>query len=351
MQEGFVEIIEMGISTVPESAIPATGSSIETASQHAGGAARDCTTVQAAFANPAHFADAGAGPALPGSPFASFGAPRNVLFGSSTLLNVGSGQAYDATPTTIQNFRSAAPIVYRASSGRPTLAHGDSGMTARQFDRDGNSVTTSGIASPVDAVSVVLMADSVSNEFAAGSTATSSVRTDWVITYPTKHFYTDTAETHSTAAMEPFADTTAFSLSGAPCQKAHTFFANREEATWNGFPNELPPFLERPPSYLVFQCSSANVLSLCPDPTNSCGVLVSSRGVYVRQIGTSGWARFTFSRQVSHYVEEQEPAKLLGFSGVPAIGFAVIERNNSAEAGNNRNFGSGRPHVVELIAP
>ena len=42
---------------------------------------------------------------------------------------------------------------------------------------------------------------------------------------------------------------------------------------------------------------------------------------------------------------------LLGLSGLPAIGFAVIERNNSAEAGNNRNYGSGRPHVVDLITP
>ena len=42
---------------------------------------------------------------------------------------------------------------------------------------------------------------------------------------------------------------------------------------------------------------------------------------------------------------------LLGYAGLPAIGFSVIERNNSAEAGNNRNYGSGRPHVVELIAP
>jgi len=42
---------------------------------------------------------------------------------------------------------------------------------------------------------------------------------------------------------------------------------------------------------------------------------------------------------------------LLGFRGLPAIGFSVIERNNSAQAGNNRNYGSGRPHVADLIAP
>ena len=41
-------------------------------------------------------------------------------------------------------------------------------MTATQFDRDGNLITTSNIASSVDAVSVLLMADQVINEFAVG---------------------------------------------------------------------------------------------------------------------------------------------------------------------------------------
>ena len=116
VQEGFIEVIEMGISTVPESAIAATGSSIETASQHVSGVPRDCAVIHNLFADPANFTSLGSGTALPASAFSSFEAPKNVLFGSATLINVGSGHAYDATPTTIQNFRNSTPIVYRVGS-------------------------------------------------------------------------------------------------------------------------------------------------------------------------------------------------------------------------------------------
>lgn len=338
VQEGYIEVIEMGISTVPEPSIPSTGSSIETASQHVNGTPRDCAAVQAAFENLDNF-QSGSGPALATSVFSTFEAPKNVLFGSSTVINVGSGHAYDATPTTIQNFRSGTPIIYSVIWNLPTLAHGDTGMTAVQFTGDGNVATTPNIASSVDAVSIVLMADALSNEYAIGSTATSGAGTEWVVTFPTKHFYTDPGEI--SVATPPFSQ----SFDGGSCDKLLVTMADREEAV-----GTYPPALDfsGSPGSIKTTCSSANVVSW-GNVTARASILGSSTTQTFFAPGTSGWASIGFP--VKDPAQNPIRNGLLGWSGLPAIGFNVVERNNSAEAGNNRNYGSGRPHVVDLIAP
>jgi len=346
VQEGFIELIEMGISTVPESLI-VSASPIEYASQHTAGVPRDCALVTGAFADAANFAESGAGTAQPGSVFSSFEAPKNVLFGSATLINVGSGHAYDAAPTVIQNFRSGTPIVYRPQAGQPSLANGDANMTVSRLDPDGAPVTTAPIANPVDAVSVVLMADSLSNEYASGGTATSGARTDWVITFPTKHFYTDEAEAGAGAPLAPF--TQAFAANGKSCDKVLPYRYNREEQTML-MPDIVLPDGGALPWVWDTLCRNANVVAWKLGEPTPAGVLGSSGGqsVDTSTVGTAGWSRMTFPLSMRSATFR---SALLGYTGLPAIGFSVIERNNSAEAGNNRNYGSGRAHVVDLIAP
>lgn len=356
VQEGFIELIEMGISTVPESLI-VSASPIEYASQHTAGVPRDCALVAGAFAEAANFAESGAGTAQSSSVFSSFEAPKNVLFGSATLINVGSGHAYDAAPTVIQNFRSGTPIVYRPQAGQPSLASGDANMTASGFDRDGRPFTVSDIARPVDAVSTVLMALEISNEFAAGGTATSGARTDWVVTYPTKHFYTDPATSGSSVPLAPFDgyNETVFPLAGESCNAFNGFYADRNGGT------DVDRIDMLPPSYFQATCYVANALPIRISDDDTGSVLGSQSTQAIRPNAypratpfASGWLIMSFrgNRQFGEPLEAGDSAYgLNGLRGVPAIGFSVIERNNSADAGNNRNYGSGRPHVVDLIAP
>lgn len=351
VQEGFIEVIEMGISTVPEAVIAATGSSIETASQHVNGVPRDCAVIHNLFADPANFTSLGSGTALPASAFSSFEAPKNVLFGSATLINVASGHAYDATPTTVQNFRSGTPIIYLSQNDKPTLAHGDTSMTATQFDLDGNIVTKANITRSVDAVSMLLMADSLNNEYAIGSTATSSAKTDWVVTFPTKHFYTDEIEAGANAPLPPFSQ--GFSANGQSCDKFLPRNVDRE-----GKITLIPVVSAGGPTFTWNEtCRSANVLSWQASGAAPAGVLASSSEQIVdtSTVGTAGWSALLFPlddgiiRQGVVTATFRTP--LLGFNGLPAIGFAAIERNNGADPGNNRNYGSSRPHVVEVLAP
>ena len=62
-----------------------------------------------------------------------------------------------------------------------------------------------------------------------GGTATSGARTDWVVTYPTKHFYTDAASSGSSLALAPFAgyNDQEFSIQGSSCNAYNGFFADR----------------------------------------------------------------------------------------------------------------------------
>jgi hypothetical protein len=365
VQEGFVEVIQMAISSYPtpghqpDSSIDSSiqyRTSIDFRTVNGVHVPRDCPGYQALMAYPANF-DPISGLADATLPtFSSFEAPKNVLFGSATLINVGSGQAYDATPTTIQNFRATAPIIYMPGSGKPTLAHGDAGMTAIQFDRDGNLISTPNIASSVDAVSTVLMATQLTNEFATGGTATSGARTDWVVTYPTKHFYTDAASSGSSVALAPFGSGLEFLIQGSSCNGYNVLFADR---TGDISIDEIG-FI--PPSFFRVTCRSANALPVLQVRDQFSSILASGdeSALAMPQSGrasfASGWLTLYF-RGYGFRSQQADPRELPGgyslngLLGVPAIGFAVIERNNSAEAGNNRNYGSGRPHVVDVIKP
>ncbi len=362
VQEGFVEVIQMAISNYP---IPGhwpdsdTDSSIQYRTSIGyrtaiGGVhvPRDCPGYQALMAYPANFDPVSGVADTKLTTFSSFEAPKNVLLGSATLINVGSGHAYDATPTTIQNFRSGTPILYMPGSGKPTLAHGDTGMTASQFDRDGNIVTTPNIASSVDAVSVVLMADSLINEFARGTAGTSSAKTDWVVTFPTKHFYTDAGTNGSSSPLPPFSQ--AYVPTGQSCDRVDLTHADRD-GRFGTVPESVPQFAT-PPSgpFFYHHCASVNRFSFSDSSGSAGSVLGSLFAQTLPVLYSSGWlsASFPLTGPTTSGGTDSKVLRgtLLGFTGLPAIGFAVIERNNSAEAGNNRNYGSGRPHVVDLIA-
>ena len=101
-------------------------------------------------------------------------------------------------------------------------------------------------------------------------------------------------------------------------------------------------------------CASVNVRSFQAEFRPPAGILDSAIAHSLFFV-SSGWAEISFPL-VNTQVYGTPPtevlrSRLLGFSGLPAIGFALLERNNSAEAGNNRNYGAGRPHVTRTIAP
>ena len=342
VQEGYIEIIEMAISTIPESSIGSTAA-VEYNTQHVSGVPRNCAVFNDAFKNAANLTNGVSGSGV----FSTFTAPANVLVGNATLINVANGVAFDATPTAIQSFADLNTIIFVPGGDLPTLANGDNFNA--NFIVDGApvaaTVTPADVAPSVDAVSTVLMASNVINEYASGGTQTSGAKTDWIVTFPTKHYYTDGLGTITTVAFPPF--TEAFTPTGSSCDSISMSIFDREEKTIiNVADNDFSPVPTGPGG--VKLCSEVNVLTFTnsESPLSALGKLPQTPdnptgdknmlAVNTSAAGSSGWARLTFT---------ETTAVLQGFVGLPAIGFSAISRENSAEAGNNRNYGSGSEHA------
>jgi hypothetical protein len=332
VQEGYFEVIAMAQSIDDGSAV--STNVVEYNAKHVSGVPRDCSKVDAAMLDAptilANFQTAGA----------RFQAPGNVLKGAVSYIDVATGKAVDANPTAIENWVTGAGAwtvahnVFAAGSLQPDLSDGDVGATARYLQN--GAVGAVVVPASEDAVSALLSATNVINEYAANGTGTF---TDWVVTFPTKHHYTDLAYTID-AGLPPFAQNFAFdtdgnaaaapyTLRGKSCDTISMPYYNREEASRQGG-TQFSPVTSTSSSL----CYEANVITF--NSSNVFGTGINHKNLVTTDVGVSGWANLGLTNTGN---------VAAGFTGLPVIGFAAINRNNASEAGNNRNYGSGVPHA------
>ena len=118
-------------------------------------------------------------------------APSGGLSGAATLLNALGGASAEYTPTTLNGFwltpttATLASALTASTSSLPNLSSG--GNTMAHYFYDGKTYFSKFNRS-IDAVSAILMSDELLGEHAY--TVDSSIATTWVITAPTKRFYT-----------------------------------------------------------------------------------------------------------------------------------------------------------------
>ena len=121
-------------------------------------------------------------------------APEGGLFGGAAIVNPmqGSMHTYDATALNGWNdtgfeMGDFAPSIHaEPGPGFPNL---DSGSTAEAvvFDENGMVRMSGDMGDAIDAVSYVLMHDTLMNEYTTEMGV--SGQTEWVVTFPTKRFY------------------------------------------------------------------------------------------------------------------------------------------------------------------
>lgn len=162
-REGFFEVVEMGDYGAAADAKPG---SVADGVQPIGGYPFDCTRAQA---------DTGA-EAQPGT---------GGLFGRVILINVGDGTEFSSTATALSDFNTTRSLWAPADAPGPTLADADPPVSVIHSPELGTIRTE--WTQPIDAVSAVLMRESLSNEFVLDQ-GTRSI-TDWVVTMPTKYYY------------------------------------------------------------------------------------------------------------------------------------------------------------------
>jgi hypothetical protein len=304
-KEGYVEIIEMGNVT--------------------GATLTAITHVQ---------------PSPPGKPPGCAGLPQGTtpptdlvvgnggLFGGISLINPLAGGDVTEDAVALASF-SNATLWFPAGDTRPDFSFVQP-KTSVVFNNT-EVVTTDWSASSnsVDAVSAVLMHDNIYNEFVLDKGTKSG--TDWVITFPTKHFYYN-AQNNVTKLFE-----SNFRASGA-CDDILLTQYNREEQTVVNVPGFSPPS----PTGTDAICWEANVISF-----NNTNVLLSANKSTLTTAFENGWVSLNFfpstitlpvhqligggTVRVSTATGAPQPGSPFAtatYNGLPVVGFAVQLFNN-----------------------
>lgn len=222
-REGYFEVIEMGIVT---SAV-ITGF----AKHGSNGLPANCVAID-------NF-DALFPGAAPVQGFFSntnlLGNPTGGLAGRASVINSANGSNYTFAPTAVDAWRVSTPaqvnVVNYSASGLTQPDLGDVTPTTSNVFANGGLATANWLLGR-DAMSAILMRDTVMNEFILDSGTRSA--TEWVVTFPTKRLHVT-----PTSASAPF--TNNYNSTNAGCEPYTLAIYNREEAALGGQGGVLLP--------------------------------------------------------------------------------------------------------------
>ncbi|MGH8173299.1 MAG: hypothetical protein ACREPX_09125 [Rhodanobacteraceae bacterium] len=270
-------------------------------------------------------------------------APSTGLFGTAAIVNVGEGTYFAYNPDAIAGFTDI-PLDSAAAVFGPTLQDANSreaangGARAYLSNNEGRPLAID-YAFGVDTVSAVFMSDALYNEYLVDSSL--GANTDWVVTFPTKPYYTDDIYTVSPPFLPPFE--AEFSNGAAPVSVAGTIYDREEGST------EFPCGACTPPTlpYNVNVISFLNVPAPAGGPS---GVLGSTLSVLnISPYGTSG--ALTLDLVNGDPDQHALPGGIdaagneLTLRGLPATGFMVYNIiNTQAQPGMLANYGGAFHH-------
>jgi hypothetical protein len=259
VREGYVEIIEMG-------AMWGYG---EFTATHANGVPHSCSYLRTAYPN--------------GNPHANYytTVPSGGLFGSMTLVNVGTGVDFGYDPVALSQF-STSQLWFPPGDERPRLDQADPvSLVVDASDQNAAAYLTSwGAVTTVDPVSAVLMHDNVYNEFVLDKGTAS--KTDWIITMPTKTYYYTGVSDKELKVTKLFQRN--FKSTGA-CDDVTIVKYDREERTVKTPGSFSPP----PPTVKDSLCWEANVITF-----NSSNVFGSKNVANLTTTFENGWVSMNF---------------------------------------------------------
>ena len=329
--------------------------------------------------------------------FADILPPSGGLFGGAAVVNVSGGAMYSYDAKAIDGFYMAESTYVGDDSHQepgtilPSLDSGNSNDATIFYN--GQTLADTGLERGVDAVSYVLMHDTIMNEYTTESGVGAS--TEWVITFPTKQFYVHqmflntyadyrdnglldgSATDPNTAPRDPFTSTWTWVNStyyttgdnkgqvktpgyvNYPCEvvQLDTIW-DREERTIvepdapPGTP--IPPIVSPAPppttdpdpdAVIPFElCYETSVISF-GDGAGSVLGSSNTHNIDNTELGfESGWARLdlwdaTWDADESGVIEDDEVVfrdSLGGLNGLPVTGFAV-QRFENAFLGDGSN--------------
>ncbi len=315
-REGYFEIIEMGTITNTDD---------QAAILHTAGIPGDCTVVQATNFN----ASAGGGGAHAAS------GPTGGLAGRATLINVAEGTEYGYDPTVLANF-SVANIWFAPGTIQPDLRAAFPAISHVYDTQNNNLVNDNWTNGTADAVTAVLMHDSIINDYVLDNATLSG--TDWVVTMPTKRYYVGVNDgitegqagdaTGSPVVLPPF---TKYFWTGGACEPVDLSYWDREERYVSNVDFSPPP-----PSLVDSLCWETTVVTF-----NNSNVLASTNSQNIPVNFEHGWAQIGLSGS-GHELPNGNSSTT--YYGLPVVGFMVQDYVNGNLNGVLSNYGGNFNH-------
>ena len=331
-REGFFEIIEMGEVVDQASGSRSTLEAITSVN----GTPRACAQVQSAWGGGGYWTTNSNTDLLP---------PAGGVYGAAGIVDVALGTLYAFDATAIDGF---SDVVQHTGPGnsRPNLSTAISDSAhdlATAYVPVGNTMIKADYPAStrgVDAVSAVLMADTLSNEF--DTEPGLGAATDWLVVFPTKQFYVDPGIVGARPedTLPPFEEL----FDEIACHGVGASYYDREgqPATFNGCGFTCPVM---PGLYL---CYEAQVITFgrysLGEPSR---VLDSAFGTASLELPYFSYP--SGGRVVLQFPDAAELTRpALGgqiFLGLPALGFAAINYiNANVTPGVLSNYSAAYPH-------
>lgn len=339
-REGYIEVIEMGVVT---NAVHAT---LDAITHDSAGAPANCAQLVAAWS---------AGGYWIADPGVDLAPPSGGLYGAESVINVGEGAMFAVNAEAIDGFSTA---VQHTDPGNPkpdlaSASKSGDGTVSAFVPASGAGVTLT-FSAPEDAISALFVAARLDNEYVVDPAIGAS--TDWVVTFPTKRFYTDPALLAGNPGRPPFHQRFGSDPNqpGTSCLPLDTPFRSREEQQvgWVFFP-------ESPPYASTAACFATSVFTF-GTPTSVLGsrLVRDSNDVgypSVVPVDAGGFAAGHAAIDFLHdFFGSEQPRPLsasggLTLQGLPAIGFAAINYvNGNVTPGTLANYSGASPHRAEV---
>ena len=284
--------------------------------------------------------------------------PSGGLFGGGSVVNANKGSMYAYDATAIEGIRG---IIEHTDSKNPLPSLG----TGQEFEAwvyDAANAEMVGLlfAREIDAVSAIFMHDSMMNEYTVEDLGGGvNARTEWVVTFPTKSFYVDSASA-TMPFTQAFTDNWDSGFNDGACEiikagPGERGIWNREEETifvptqpppgfvppgFSPSPSNPPP--DAPPIPTTVLCYETSVVRFGENPAaegflygGPTEILGSTRPIVtnVEPIGENGWAQVDLSDGSDPNEAEAVQRELCDETGycvigLPIVGFAAMEFQN-----------------------
>ncbi|HEX5122918.1 MAG TPA: hypothetical protein VFV97_06705 [Rhodanobacteraceae bacterium] len=338
-REGEIEVIEAG-DIVPGSAAETAITHVQTGLPGAG--VPPCTFATGNGVQPIDLAD--------------LAVPSGGLTGSAAIVNVLQGTLFAYQATALVGFTDRLPVDDLTDATQPSLdgAHsGDSSRTARAYVPNGAATIVADYDNGIDAVSAVLMSDTIANEFLTAASLGAS--TDWVVTFPTKRYYVDESVRHTPRAPfeESFGEHIDYDntrIRGVSRQSIEAWVYDRDEYATTTVDSDECGFPECPAQHAPDLPYQVNVFTFgengLPHGTPS-RVLGSVLSTYYRSgfgqgpLPDQGWMWFglsIYNQALSNDAFPNDDTIILW--GLPVAGFMVYNViNANAQPGVVGNYG------------